>query len=90
MKIALYVAFSNSSTVNCCKDVIDIVSAENHIIIDSKIKSELSVVIQNKSLLIFLLGSLFIQASWGLANSLSFLTFTSFWDLTPLEIRFFL
>tara|TARA_A100001011_G_scaffold400488_1_gene515470 strand:- start:45119 stop:46522 length:1404 start_codon:yes stop_codon:yes gene_type:complete len=56
----------------------------------SKIKSELGVVIQNKSLLIFLLGSLFIQASWGLANSLSFLTFTSFWDLTPLEIRFFI
>jgi len=48
MKIALYVAFSNSSTVNCCKDVIDIVSAENHIIIDSKIKSELSKEFQSK------------------------------------------
>jgi len=48
MKIALYVAFSNSSTVNCCRDVIDIVSAENHIIIDSKIKSELSKEFQSK------------------------------------------
>ena len=48
MKIALYVAFSNSSTVNCCKDVIDIVSAENHIIIDSKIKSDLSKEFQSK------------------------------------------
>ena len=42
MKIALYIAFNNSSSVNCCMDVIDIVSAENDIIIDSKIKSDLS------------------------------------------------
>jgi len=37
MKIALYIAFNNSSSVNCCKEVIDIVSAENDLIIDSKI-----------------------------------------------------
>ena len=48
MKIALYIAFINSSSVNCCKEVIDIVSAENDIIIDSKIKSELSKEFQSK------------------------------------------
>ena len=48
MKIALYIAFNNSSSVNCCKEVIDIVSAENDIIIDSKIKSELSKEFQSK------------------------------------------
>ena len=48
MKIALYIAFNNSSSVNCCKEVIDIVSAENDIIIDSKIKSDLSNEFQSK------------------------------------------
>ena len=48
MKIALYIAFNNSSSVNCCKEVIDIVSAENDIIIDSKIKNELSKELQSK------------------------------------------
>ena len=48
MKIALYVAFNNSSSVNCCKEVIDIVSVENDIIIDSKIKSDLSKEFQSK------------------------------------------
>ena len=48
MKIALYIAFNNSSSVNCCKEVIDIVSEENDIIIDSKIKSELSKEFQSK------------------------------------------
>ena len=48
MKIALYIAFNNSSSVNCCKEVIDIVSAENDIIIDSKIKGDLSKNFQSK------------------------------------------
>ena len=48
MKIALYIAFNNSSSVNCCKEVINIVSEENDIIIDSKIKSELSKEFQSK------------------------------------------
>ena len=48
MKIALYIAFNNSSSVNCCKEVIDIVSAENDIIIDSKIKGDLSKKFQSK------------------------------------------
>ena len=48
MKIALYIAFSNSSSVNCCKEVIDIVSVGNDIIIDSKIKSDLSKEFQSK------------------------------------------
>ena len=48
MKIALYVAFNNSPSVNCCKEVIDIVSAKNDIIIDSKIKNELSKELQSK------------------------------------------
>ena len=48
MKIAIYVAFSNSSTVNCCKEVIDIVSVENDVIIDSKIKGDLNNDIQSK------------------------------------------
>ena len=48
MKIALYIAFNNSSSVNCCKEVIDIVSVENDIIIDSKIKNELSKDLQSK------------------------------------------
>jgi len=48
MKIALYIAFNNSSSVNCCKEVIDIVSVENDIIIDSKIKNELSKELQSK------------------------------------------
>ena len=48
MKIALYIAFNNSSSVNCCKEVIDIVSVGNDIIIDSKIKSDLSKEFQSK------------------------------------------
>jgi len=48
MKIALYVAFNNSSAVNCCKDVIDIVSKENDIIIDLKIKNDLDNKSQSK------------------------------------------
>ena len=48
MKIAIYIAFNNTSSVNCCKEVIDIVSEENDIIIDSKIKSELSKEFQSK------------------------------------------
>ena len=48
MKIALYVAYNNSSAVNCCKDVIDIVSKENDIIIDLKIKNDLDNKAQSK------------------------------------------
>ena len=50
MKIAIYISFNNTSSVNCCKEVIDIVSEENDIIIDSKIKSELSKEFQSKFL----------------------------------------
>ena len=38
MKIALYVAFQNKSSINCCKEIINIVSGSNQILIDSKIK----------------------------------------------------
>lgn len=48
MKIAIYIAFNNSSSVICCKEVIDIVSEENDIIIDSKIKNDLSKELQHK------------------------------------------
>ena len=51
IKLSLeFVAFNNTSSVNCCKEVIDIVSEENDIIIDSKIKSELSKEFQSKFL----------------------------------------
>ena len=48
MKIALYIAFHNKSSIDCCKDIIDIISADNQLVIDSKIKKELSNEAQKK------------------------------------------
>ena len=48
MKIALYIAFHNKSSIDCCKDIIDIISADNQLVIDSKIKKELSKEAQKK------------------------------------------
>ena len=41
MKIALYIAFQNKSSINCCKEVIDLISDNNQLIIDSKLKNEI-------------------------------------------------
>jgi len=41
MKIALYIAYNNSSSVNCCKEVIDIVSAENDLLLTQKLRVSL-------------------------------------------------
>ena len=64
---------------------------ENSIVKDkvSQLKEEFGYILLNKPLRIFLLGSISIQIAWGLANSLTFLTQTQFWDLTPLQIRNF-
>ena len=51
---------------------------------------DLKKVLANKSLLIFLVGSILIQAGWGLANSLTFLTQIEFWELTPNQIQRFI
>ena len=48
MKIALYIAFNNKSSIDCCKDIIGIISGNNQLVIDSKIKNELSKEAQNK------------------------------------------
>ena len=48
MKIALYIAFHNKSSIDCCKDIIDIISGNNQLVIDSKIKNELSKEAQKK------------------------------------------
>jgi hypothetical protein len=50
MKIALYIAFHNKSSIDCCKDIIDIISGNNQLVIDSKIKNELSKEAQKNSL----------------------------------------
>ena len=41
MKIALYIAFQNKSSIDCCKEIIDLISGDNQLIIDSKVKNEL-------------------------------------------------
>ena len=41
MKIALYIAFQNKSSINCCKEVIDLISDNNQLIVDSKLKNEI-------------------------------------------------
>jgi len=41
-------AFSNESTIKCCKEIIGLVSDENSLIIDSKLKKELSIERQNE------------------------------------------
>ena len=38
MKIALYIAFHNKSSIDCCKDIIGLISVKNKLVIDSKIK----------------------------------------------------
>ena len=48
MKIALYIAFHNKSSIDCCKDIIGIISGDNQLVIDSKIKKELSKEAQKK------------------------------------------
>ena len=48
MKIALYIAFHNKSSIDCCKDIIGIISGNNQLVIDSKIKNELSKEAQKK------------------------------------------
>jgi len=48
MKLALYMAFINESTINCCKEFINLFSDENSLIIDSKLKNELNVEQQSK------------------------------------------
>ena len=48
MKIALYIAFHNKSSIDCCKEIIDIISQNNQLVIDSKIKNELNKESQNK------------------------------------------
>ena len=44
-----------------------------------EIKKQISFVYKNKTIILFLLGSVTIQLAWGLANSLTFLTQTQFW-----------
>ena len=41
MKIALYIAFQNKSSIDCCKEIIDLISDNNQLIIDSKVKNDL-------------------------------------------------
>jgi len=48
MKIALYIAFHNKSSIDCCKEIIDIISQDNQLFIDSKIKNELNKEVQDK------------------------------------------
>ena len=48
MKIALYIAFHNKSSIDCCKDIIGIISGNNQLVIDSKIRNELSKEAQKK------------------------------------------
>ena len=41
MKIALYIAFQNKSSIDCCKEIIDLISDDNQLIVDSKLKNEI-------------------------------------------------
>ena len=41
MKIALYIAFQNKSSIDCFKEIIDLISDNNQLIIDSKVKNDL-------------------------------------------------
>ena len=41
MKIALYIAFQNKSSIDCCTEIIDLISENNQLIIDSKVKNDL-------------------------------------------------
>ena len=55
-----------------------------------EIREQLRFVYKNKTIIIFLLGSVTIQLAWGLANSLTFLTQTQFWGLNALQIQEFI
>ena len=54
------------------------------------IQNQLSFVYKNKTIILFLLGSITIQLAWGLANSLTFLTQTQFWGLSTLQVQEFI
>ena len=54
-----------------------------------EIFSDIKFALSSKTLLIFLGGSILIQAGWGLANSLTFLSQIHFWNLTPNQIQNF-
>ena len=41
MKIALYIAFQNKSSIDCSKEIIDLISDNNQLIVDSKLKNEI-------------------------------------------------
>ena len=41
MKIALYIAFQNKSSIDCCMEIINLISDNNQLVVDSKIKSEI-------------------------------------------------
>ncbi len=41
MKIALYIAFQNKSSINCCKEIIDLITDNHQLIVDSKLKNEI-------------------------------------------------
>ena len=41
MKIALYIAFQNKSSIDCCKEIIDLISDNNQLVVDSKLKNEI-------------------------------------------------
>ena len=55
-----------------------------------EINEQLRFVYSNKTIILFLLGSITIQLAWGLANSLTFLTQTQFWGLDTLQIQEFI
>jgi len=55
-----------------------------------EIRKQISFVYKNKTIILFILGSITIQLAWGLANSLTFLTQTQFWGLSTLQIQEFI
>tara|TARA_X000000950_G_scaffold135766_3_gene168883 strand:+ start:3936 stop:5312 length:1377 start_codon:yes stop_codon:yes gene_type:complete len=55
-----------------------------------EIQKQITFVYKNKTIILFLFGSVTIQLAWGLANSLTFLTQTQFWGLTTLQIQEFI
>ena len=41
MKIALYIAFQNKSSIDCSKEIIDLISDNKQLVVDSKLKNEI-------------------------------------------------
>jgi len=41
MKIALYIAFLNKTSIDCCIEIINLISDNNQLVVDSKIKNEI-------------------------------------------------